>query len=79
VDGRPPTRQAPPPDRSWPSGDAPGVSKLVQVRFLNLVHRSATMTVPLRWEVTGAAGGLFPVLDADLTQSDGLDRRRPRR
>jgi hypothetical protein len=51
----------------------------VQVRFLNLVHRSATMTVPLRWEVTGAAGGLFPVLDADLTQSDGLDRRRPRR
>jgi hypothetical protein len=52
--------------RVGPFGDAPGVSKIVQVRFLDPVHRGATMTVPLRWEATGAAGGLFPVLDADL-------------
>jgi hypothetical protein len=29
----------------------------------------ATLTVPLRWEATGAAGELFPVLDADLTMA----------
>jgi hypothetical protein len=42
------------------------VSKLVRVQFLPPVHRGATMTVPLRWEADGAAGDLFPVLDADL-------------
>ena len=61
--------------RVGPLGDAPGVSKLVQVRFLDPVHRGATMTVPLRWEATGAAGGLFPVLDADLIlAADGQDK-----
>ncbi len=52
--------------RVGPFGDAPGLSKLVQVRFLAPVQRAGTLTAPLRWEATGATGGLFPVLDADL-------------
>ena len=60
--------------RVGPLGDRPGVAKLVQVRFLAPVHRGTTLTVPLRWEATGAAGGLFPVLDADLIlAADGDD------
>ena len=52
--------------RVGPFGAAPGLSKLVRVCFAEPVRRSATMTVPLRWEAAGAAGELFPVLDADL-------------
>ena len=52
--------------RVGPFGDAPGVSKLVQVRILGPVRRDGTWTVWLRWEATGVARGLFPVLDADL-------------
>ena len=42
------------------------LSKLVrvQVRELSWTDRSAGLA--LRWEATGAGGGLFPVLDADL-------------
>jgi len=36
------------------------------VRLIGPVRRDATTTVWLRWEATGPAGGLFPVLDADL-------------
>ena len=43
-----------------------GLSKLVRVCFAEPVRRGATITVPLRWEATGTAGELFPVLDADL-------------
>jgi hypothetical protein len=33
------------------------------------------VTVPLRWEAIGAAGGLFPVLDADLIlAAEGQDK-----
>jgi hypothetical protein len=52
--------------RVGPFGDAPGISKQVQVRLIGPVRRDATTTVWLRWEATGPAGGLFPVLDADL-------------
>jgi hypothetical protein len=52
--------------RVGPFGDAPGISKQVQVRSIGPVRRDATTTVWLRWEATGPAGGLFPVLDADL-------------
>jgi hypothetical protein len=54
------------PIRVGPFGDAPGISKQVQVRLIGPVRRDATTTVWLRWEATGPAGGLFPVLDADL-------------
>jgi len=51
-----------------------GVSKLVrvQVRELSWTDRSAGLA--LRWEVTGVGGGLFPVLDADLTLAPARDR-----
>jgi len=53
--------------RVGPLGDVPGASKLVRVRFLDPVYRGGAMTLGLRWEATGMSGGLFPVLDADLT------------
>lgn len=53
--------------RVGPFGEAPGVSKLVRVRFLDPVYRAEAMTVGLRWEATGITGGLFPVLDADIS------------
>lgn len=53
--------------RVGPLGDVPGASKLVRVRLLDPVCRDGVMTVGLRWEATGTTGGLFPVLDADIT------------
>lgn len=52
--------------RVGPYGGKPGLSKLVRVCFAEPARHGATITVPLRWEATGAAGELFPVLDADL-------------
>jgi hypothetical protein len=61
--------------RVGPFGSVRGLSKLVRVRFLAPVRRGATLSVPLRWEATGTAGELFPVLDADLMVArDGDDR-----
>lgn len=63
--------------RVGPAGAVPGASRLVRVRFADPVHRDGTMTVALRWEATGAAGGLFPALDADIGLSpDGPGRSR---
>jgi hypothetical protein len=53
--------------RVGPFGELPGASKLVRVRFLEPVYHAEAMTVGLRWEATGLAGGLFPVLDADIS------------
>jgi hypothetical protein len=44
-----------------------GASKLVRVSLLEPVPREDVMILSLRWEATGVTGGLFPVLDADLT------------
>src|SRR6266487_3970299 len=63
--------------RVGPFGETPGVSKQVQVRLIGPVRRDATTAVWLRWEATGPAGGLFPVLDADLLlRSEGLEKTR---
>lgn len=63
--------------RVGPFGDLPGLSKLVRVRALAPVRHEAAETVSLRWEATGPAGELFPVLDADLTlTADRADRSR---
>lgn len=65
------------PIRVGPFGDVPGVSKLVQVRFIGPVKRDGVTTVWLRWEATGVARGLFPVLDADLMlTAEGTDKTR---
>jgi hypothetical protein len=55
--------------RVGPFGEARGLSKLVRVSLMEPIRRGETMNVPLRWEATGAAGDLFPVLDADLILS----------
>src|SRR5215469_4850120 len=55
--------------RVGPFGGTPVVSKLVQVRFVEPVYHDDAMTLGLRWEATGFTGGLFPVLDGDLTLS----------
>jgi len=63
--------------RVGPLGDLPGASKLVEVRFLEPVDRDGVTTVGLRWEATGPAAGLFPVLDANITlTADGDDRTK---
>ena len=53
--------------RVGPTG--PVAAKLVRVSFLEPVYRGEVMTVGIRWEATGGAGGLFPVLDANITIS----------
>ena len=53
--------------RVGPFGGVRGLSKLVQVRFTEPVRRDGALRMPVRWEATGAAGELFPVLDGDLT------------
>jgi hypothetical protein len=65
--------------RTAPFGVVQGLSKLVRVRCAAAVQRDDVITMPLRWEVTGPAGELFPVLDADLTltgDGDGETRIR---
>src|SRR5512142_2919492 len=51
--------------RVGPSGIVP--ARLVRVSFLDPIYRDDTMSVGLRWEAAGAAGSLFPVLDATIT------------
>ena len=57
--------------RVGPLGDLPGTTKLVRVLMLDPIDRDGTLSVGLRWEATGVAGGLFPVLDGDIVLSPG--------
>jgi hypothetical protein len=50
-----------------PFGDVPGLSRRVQAHFLEPIDRNDSVTLGMRWEVTGAASGLFPALDANIT------------
>lgn len=60
-------------------GPVPAVSKLVRVHFREPVQRGGITLLTLRWEATGAAGRIFPVLDADITLTpDGEDATRLR-
>jgi hypothetical protein len=51
--------------RVGPVGGVQG--KLVRVSFLDPVDRDGLFQVGLRWEATGIASDLFPVLDGDVT------------
>lgn len=53
--------------RVGPLGPAPGLSRLVDVRSRPVVTRERLAVLALRWEAVGPGGGLFPVLDADVT------------
>ena len=55
--------------RVGPVGDIPATTKLVRVRFLDPAYSDDTLRIGMRWEATGAATSLFPVLDADITVS----------
>ncbi len=59
--------------RVGPFGAVVGASKLVRVSLLDPVPRDDQVVVPLRWEATGPAGRLFPVLDANLVLTPGPD------
>jgi hypothetical protein len=52
--------------RVGPFGDVPGLSRKVRVQFLDPVDHGDAVTVGMRWAAAGVAGGLFPVLDADI-------------
>ena len=52
--------------RVGPRRTAPLTAKLVRVRFLEPRRAGTSVRVGLRWEATGPAAGLFPVLDADI-------------
>jgi len=53
--------------RVGPLGNVPGAGKLVRVSFLDPADRDDLLQMGLRWEATGIAGDLFPVLDGDFT------------
>ncbi len=61
--------------RVGPLGRLPGAAKLVEVRLLEPVPHDDVVVLPLRWEATGRVGGLFPVLDANLTLGEAGDGR----
>lgn len=49
-----------------PWGTALGMSRLARVQFRDTAAHGDLAIWPLRWEVTGPEGALFPVLDADI-------------
>ena len=50
-----------------PPGAAPGMSRLVEVLFLDLVLHEDCAVLALRWEAVGPGGELFAALDADIS------------
>ncbi|MGH3188470.1 MAG: hypothetical protein ACRDOL_14590 [Streptosporangiaceae bacterium] len=56
--------------RVGPLGTAPGMSKLVVVRFSELAVHEDFAIVAMRWEAAGLGGALFPALDADITLTE---------
>jgi hypothetical protein len=47
--------------RIGPFGSAPGVSRLVDVHFRDLVRHQESAVMALRWEAVGSGAGLFPI------------------
>jgi hypothetical protein len=56
-------------------GAAPGISGLAEVRFRSLAAQDHRVGLALRWEVRGAGGSLFPVLDADLVLTPAAENK----
>lgn len=53
--------------RAGPLSDVRGLAKTVQVRMSGPRERKTAIAYALRWEASEPTGGLFPVLDADLS------------
>ena len=53
--------------RAGPMDAVPGVSKLVEVHVREVVTRSESAMLELRWQATGPGDRLFPALDADMS------------
>jgi len=53
--------------RVGPLGPVPGLSRVVEVQFQDLIVRGESAQLALRWQAAGGGGGLFPALDADIT------------
>jgi hypothetical protein len=51
----------------------PGLSKLVRVQVRELTRTEGSAALAIRWEATGPGGGLFPVLDADISLAPAGD------
>lgn len=59
-----------PGSRYWPGpalSDVRGLAETVQVRLSGPRERKTGVAHALRWEASEPTGGLFPVLDADLS------------
>lgn len=50
-------------------GPSAVMSRLVRAEFREPVQHGDAAVLTLRWEVAGPGGGLFPVLDADITMT----------
>jgi hypothetical protein len=61
--------------RVGPFGGVPGFSKLVRVRFMEIVTHEESSVLTLRWEATGGGGRLFPALDADITLEPASEKQ----
>ena len=57
-----------------PVGTVPGVSKLVEVHFRDVVTCGESAVLVLRWQATGPGGRLFPALDADMSLTPSGER-----
>jgi len=63
--------------RVGPLGPARGASRLVRVRFMELVTRRQGSQLTLRWDAVGPGGELFPELDAAIMiEADGPNMTR---
>jgi hypothetical protein len=61
-------------DRVGPLGAAPGLSRLVAVRFTDMAVHEDFAIVAIRWEAAGPGGALVPALDADVKLTPAGDQ-----
>ncbi len=57
-----------------PGAGEPAGPGLARVQVRELAERDDSAGLAVRWEVIGSDGGLFPVLDADITLTPAAER-----
>ncbi len=63
--------------RDGQPGSGLAMSRLVEVKVREPVARGDSLVVAVRWEAIGPRGGLFPVLDANLTLAPAAGHQGP--